>query len=56
MAAEANKPLDADEISEGDLQTVAGGSSLVAPEIKKIENLTGEGRQHSRARQRLAGT
>jgi hypothetical protein len=44
MADEANKPLDADEISEDDLQTVAGGSTpLNVPEIKIIENLTGEG-------------
>ena len=38
MADETNKPLDADEISEDDLQSVAGGSTpLNAPEIKLID-------------------
>lgn len=35
MADEANKPLDAGELSEDDLQKVAGGSTpLIPPEIK----------------------
>jgi hypothetical protein len=43
MADEANKPLDAGEISEDDLKTVAGGSTpLNAAEIKKIGNWTVE--------------
>jgi hypothetical protein len=43
MADEANKPLDVDEISEGDLQKVAGGSTpLNTPEIKLIDNLPNE--------------
>jgi hypothetical protein len=43
MADETNKPLDADEISEDDLQSVAGGSTpLNAPEIKVIDSLPSE--------------
>ena len=35
MADEANKALDAGELSEDDLQKVAGGSTpLITPEIK----------------------
>jgi hypothetical protein len=46
MADEANKPLDADELSEDALQEVAGGSTpLKAPEIKVTGSLTGEGTQ-----------
>jgi hypothetical protein len=43
MADEANKPLDAGEMSEDDLQKVAGGSTpLNVPEIKVIRNLPTE--------------
>lgn len=44
MADEAKKPLNADELSEDDLRTVAGGSTpLNAPEItKKIGGWTVE--------------
>jgi hypothetical protein len=43
MADEANKPLDADEISEDDLQKVAGGSTpLNVPKITVIGSLPNE--------------
>jgi hypothetical protein len=40
MADEANKPLNAGELSEDDLQKVAGGiTPLNVPEIRVIDNL-----------------
>jgi hypothetical protein len=39
MADEANKPLDADEISEDDLRAVAGGSTPINIQEIKVENL-----------------
>ena len=43
MADEANKPLDAGEISEDDLKTVAGGSTpLNVPKITVIGSLPNE--------------
>jgi hypothetical protein len=43
MADEANKPLDANEMSEDDLRTVAGGSTPLNTEItKKIGGWTVE--------------
>jgi hypothetical protein len=41
MADEANKPLNADEISEDDLRAVVGGSTPInVQEINVVENLT----------------